>query len=769
MAGGAELFTQAIAGIRVAFGSAVKIYSEARVTGLETTIKAIEDKIKDLNSDIKDAQDLAKLNASQGIGDESRVDTGARDESVKTLIALNKELADQKINLAASTEMVNDNYQAIKDADAGYDKLIKRIGELSAKTAKAPAISGTVQAANEAAKTIDTITTTSANKQLKTTEKQILAQARAQKKAHDDELKNLQDYNQLKYAKDIAAGEKMGEDSWLAQEKGIKDAMSRAEDYQEKETQAVYDAEQDRLKIKQDALEKHAEAVKDANDDMLDTIQDYTADIIKDWDNAGDMLIDIAKRTAAEMAAAFISQQFIMPVVQMIGSAAGLSWNGISMTDMLGASKATTSGTSDSSSTGWGSYLSGAQSLYGLYTGATSSALFSGLTSGVGSTIGTGIFGSSWLGATGTGATGALAGSGLGYGGMSTIGAGSTGGIASSLASALPIVAIIAAVETYFGSKNTESGRYTNVDGNGTNIGDAWSGSFFNDPAMEWVSGEIYGIDSVHSSLAYLDAAIKGGGFADILKEMSASALEMTILDPLTNALLGNPISKLFGHTDVDSRIDMYSSGTGGLADSETQGSNFRVGSQDIGDGSTYRASITDYFDNYFSVIDDAISWSMSDVMKNSTFMTQVDPTIYTDSQTMIDEMTAGIFEDIRANLVEQVVSGQGASFDMDFFKEMQTEGEDLFQTFAKFAAFADSVENFSARINEQMGNGATATEAFENILAIQEVLYAVKETASGIATSSSIDAIRGLITAQGDYLTALKAATATESELAAV
>lgn len=539
----------------------------------------------------------------------------------------------------------------------------------------------------------------SVNKQKSLSEKA----ARDAKAVKEKEFKDLLEFNQKKYAYDIAMAENIGEDSWLAREKGMKEAMERSVDYQEKETQAIYDAEQERLKIAQDAAEKHAEAVKDANADILDTVQDYTADIIADWDNAGDTLVNIAKRTAAEMAAAFISQQFIMPVVQAIGSAAGLSWNGVAMSDM-GA----TSGT-----TGANSLLSSASSLYSSYSGG---GIFGGLTSYT---------------LPGT----ATLGSELGWGAAAAQDVGMAGGV--SLGSALG-----------YGAAGGLGYRYL-----GGAIGlpqDGYSG--------------------IGSSL--------GGAVGGAYGAAGAAAMGVQVgawagpIGAAIGAVLGGVIGSLFGGDDQTPRLAV-SSGGGEIQFTDQQNSedgfNFHTWVQDLNDKSGVAEATVDIFDNYFTSIDDAVKLSLKDVMASNTFRTTVDPTTFEGDT---EGMFVAMFDDIFTQLRSPILNAMGLSadsFDIDFFEGIQEDGEDLFTTFARFAAFGDSISDFAGRINSQMEGGATAEEAFANLVAIQEVIYAVEEAASGIATSSSIDAIRGLITAQGDYLAALKAASATEQELADV
>lgn len=143
----------------------------------------------------------------------------------------------------------------------------------------------------------------------------------------------------------------------------------------------------------------------------------------------------------------------------------------------------------------------------------------------------------------------AAAGSGTPYGayasyinsGASSAGAGAGGGAAMGMG----IAAIIAAVEMLANSLNQKSGRSMVQTSSGKyyNVGLADETGLFNDPAMEWLSGTLYGKNSTHSGGAYASAAFQEGDWEGVLKGLTA----MAVMGPLTSALLGNPIEKALG------------------------------------------------------------------------------------------------------------------------------------------------------------------------------------------------------------------------------
>jgi len=149
-------------------------------------------------------------------------------------------------------------------------------------------------------------------------------------------LKAVQAENLKLHSEEINAAKQMGKDLWLVRDQGLQDAADREDAYREKETQADYDADQERLKNEKETLEKQQKARDEDYADFSDTIQETTADILKNWDNAWDTMLDILKNALAQMAAEALSSKIIVPIAMQAGSSLGLSWNGQSMSSMSG-------------------------------------------------------------------------------------------------------------------------------------------------------------------------------------------------------------------------------------------------------------------------------------------------------------------------------------------------------------------------------------------------------------------------------------------------
>jgi hypothetical protein len=237
----------------------------------------------------------------------------------------------------------------------------------------------------------------------------------------------------------------------------------------DEEIEIAKKTEDELKKIKKESLEKQEKAYED----FASTVQDYTADIIADWDNMGDTMIKIIKRTLAEIAASLISQTLVLPIAMQVGSAVGASWNGVPMSSMPGGSSG--------SGIGIGDIFSLGKNVYGIASGGN--PLLSGTMADVGSSIfgNTAWYGSEWaagtLGYGGAAAAGAafvpateaLVGT-LGYGGMAAAGtgaaagagagaaaAGATSGIAAGAAMAIPYIGLaIAAAALIMGMSGDE-------------------------------------------------------------------------------------------------------------------------------------------------------------------------------------------------------------------------------------------------------------------------------------------------------------------------
>jgi len=260
---------------------------------------------------------------------------------------------------------------------------------------------------------------------------QIDEQLKAVTELSEKELKALQETNQKKYAMDIALANQVQEDTWLIREKGLKKAIELHEDTQIKITQMEYDEAKKRNEKIEKAYEDSLKEQTRAHEQFVENVQDETADKFYDlfssprtfWKNALDEMTDYFYRVLAQWAAKAIAEPIIVPFIQQIGGG---------ITSALGF------GGSGAAGTGFGfsNILSAGQSLWGAYSGTTSSMAYNLLSQVPG------------LGFGGAISTGALAAGGeLGWGAstMAALGSGTgAGGLAATLASFAPAVGILA-------------------------------------------------------------------------------------------------------------------------------------------------------------------------------------------------------------------------------------------------------------------------------------------------------------------------------------
>lgn len=427
MISGAQLFMDAIAGIRLAFGSVAKIYSSLMVSRYENKIQLGTTDVFDLAS----KEEISELTAK---------------------------LADAKNMYAAATMMVDANSQAIVDNSSKFAELKSKIDgwRTSTKTATEE-----TQAATAAIETQGKKTAEAAEEPIKKTKELAKAGREAQQeiakaaKEHEQVLSNfLQDYMkatmsdadfqqaqldaQLKEY-DRHVKDKDALNRWYAAEfkkiedKRLKESDSALKDYFDE----IDDLEKDLTKTYQDEQEKRAKDLQDALEDQRRAYEDFVADIeygtanfLEDWMRSGfssamDGMEDDFSSMLTRLAAQAISKPIIVPIIQSIGGVLG---GNLSSSLGIVGSTATTSGFNLSNIPGLVNALSG-----GMETG-----VYNALTSGIFGSVGSSIFG----GAAWSGTIGAE----LGWGATAAATTGmSTAGIAGAIAAAAPWAALAAA------------------------------------------------------------------------------------------------------------------------------------------------------------------------------------------------------------------------------------------------------------------------------------------------------------------------------------
>lgn len=150
-------------------------------------------------------------------------------------------------------------------------------------------------------------------------------------------------------------------------------------------------------------------------------------------------------------------------------------------------------------------------------------------------------------------ADGWAAGSGMLGGTGSTAGSFSAGGLT---AGGIAGIAAIAALGQHMAAGYNQDHGYNDIWINGEKItvGDAFSGQFFTDQITQLISGVMGGGPS---GFAYMDAAIMAGDWGEALKGLGVESLigslalsGIPLTDPLSQALLGNPLAGVFGLGD---------------------------------------------------------------------------------------------------------------------------------------------------------------------------------------------------------------------------
>jgi tape measure domain-containing protein len=195
----------------------------------------------------------------------------------------------------------------------------------------------------------------------------------------------------------------------------------------DKKYQDTIDANKKTEKERIKSLEKQ----KKEYDEFLKSVEKETETVFKDifkgnidsFEDFTDRMLDMFLDMLAKMAAEAIAEPIIVPIVQSIGSSFGLN---------IPTAPGTGALTGEGGGFGIGSIFSGAKSLYGLFTGSTSSAVTSALSTGTMGSLGSSIFGAdAWLGMS----------SGVSAATGATVG---TTGIAGAIGAAAPFLGLAA-------------------------------------------------------------------------------------------------------------------------------------------------------------------------------------------------------------------------------------------------------------------------------------------------------------------------------------
>jgi len=504
---------------------------------------------------------------------------------------------------------------------------------------------------------------------------------KATKEKYDKELKLLQEANQAKYALTIAAANDVEKDTWMLTEKYAED-KKKAEELAI-DNQIKYDADawqkglDDKAKADQKAIDDKEKAIQEAADKeqeayqhMYDNIHDIAADFwgdmldgqIDSWDDMLDHLKDSFKSVFAEILAKATTDI----VIDIVGSVSGGISSAVSgsLAGSLGLGS-----DADSGGGGWGGLGSIGSSLWGAYSGSTSSAAMGVFTSDLGSSIGSAIVGeSAWLGTMGASQFAADAAystaSTLGIGataagGGATIPVAGTAGMAAKLAAAVPYVAL--AVGAF-----------------------ALLSSFMGDDPDPRVG------------LTF------GKAEEDVATEGYWTTSDMG--DPQDAQQVWVPGTTVQPGEETSANFDYYPY----LSDVSTE----------------WGAAVNDYFDNTFLALDEALDISVADVIANTEGSAMVNPDTWSsDTDEMMKQLNDGIFNVLRPNLLYALDLAY-EDFDKEFFSDLATQiGGDYTSELDAFLYFGTVVEDttdFMDKMTRQMEEfGETTLDAFNNIVTV--------------------------------------------------
>ena len=493
------------------------------------------------------------------------------------------------------------------------------------------------------------------------------------------------------------------------------------------------DAQEKQKQAAQDSLEKQTAAYGD----FAETVQDYTADILFEWDNAWDSMLDIVKKTLAEMAAELLAQKFIIPIAMELGSAAGLSWKGTKFADMIGLG--------DSKSIG-GKIGSG------IIDKLTNSKIFGGLFGGtaVGPSYGlvAGDGGFSALGAGGSqmASVGGLKGLLSGSGGL---------GLAAFAALAASHISKMYADKPQFGlSGIKKEDWYGGTMSNDRDIGEykfafedlyddfksslfdyrVFAADFDNEPAIRNTLFEYF--DTVFTSI---DGAISTN-INDILKDYENLGSSFRVTDDVS-------FEKAFSNLSDA----VFSEILGGLLLGALPGSGSMeksiktiVGSQYVTAESSKNKLLPQLGERGF--------YDSAKPFNSGTKGTGADPYLYT--------------EPIYENITHQV-SAMADVFNTAFFKAITPEGSTSWDGFVAFADIAKKTDNFMEKITDRMDNfNLSAVDAFSQVAFITSALDDLDSIVDGFDIDPLAIALKELITGFDDLTKSLEDKNASVGDL---
>lgn len=499
-----------------------------------------------------------------------------------------------------------------------------------------------------------------------------------------------------------------------------------------------------RLEIWKEAADEQQEILKEAYDEIYDHAKDFTDEIVDNWDNLGDTLVDMAKDMVKDIAAAFLAQNIVMPVMMSIGGAMGLATTG-------GVPYASLGGIPG----GGGnllSMLSTGRSAYSLLSGG------GGISQSVANLLGTGPIGN--LGAS-------LFGAGAWGGPM-----GAVGGLFPATSAAAYTAYTPAMVSSYGIPVGVASPGSLAAASPGTGIVGGISA------AAPWALGGSLGYSMLGdmlglptSELSGITAGLGAGGGYTLGAGLAGLGGLGGPIGAIAGTLLGGVIGGLFGDDEPvpDVRI-------GSLP-----GQIISASTHDI-EGSGNRQRITEavntYFEDAFTAMDEVLDASIVEAVREETFRGRIrlDKIDEGDPDALITALVRSAFseEETRGewagNLTDTLMSAIGLSseeFDLAFLEDIQQEGENLLDTFTKFALVVENTDDFLGDFTRQTEElGLSIEEAYENLLSTYTTLETVDQYVETLSDSSTIVSIDSLLNSWELLIEALENAEATVEQI---
>ncbi len=540
------------------------------------------------------------------------------------------------------------------------------------------------------------------------------------KKARQEDKKAMDGYitEYKRLTMDKYAFEEYQANQWYEKEKKLRQGQLTAlaaleklhnaqlDDIAKRRTQAEYEALKKRLDKEAAEHNKQVQETQGAYDNMFTSVQDHVYNFIDDWKSAGHTLVDIAKKTVKEIAAAFITQKIVMPIALQVGSQMGLNWGSTPMQAMMGQ---------------------GGQGIPGL-TGNPVQMLGK-----IGELPGMGFVGDA-LGWT-------LPGTG-----------------AQSVAVALP------------------TGTPVNLTASGTvggvQLGTALGYGFMGSMGYSMLADPLGLPTSEYSSLT-------AGFGSTAIGEMMVGAIAGPLGIAL-GALIGGVIGGKLGHEDTPEFGIRNSARENGdieeiwsVPERDVIRSKYRYSPfvQDMGDKRPLAEEIHKYFEQRFSVLDDAIDASLSDIIDSRKFDIRIGADVLKEKglPEALKSLTGSFMDKFGDIFVEEITKQHNVSaevFNEDFFQAIAPDG-DMIAAFARFDSVMDETANASElltkRIEEQ---GMSAVEAFTQIEAVSAILKKMDADIAAMGQDSVLANIEAISTAWDTYIKAMQEANATVEQL---